>query len=434
MGVGEVRCLERWLATARLALAIPALFAIWMGPTHVSWWGQWLLGIYIIHGIVVMLLFRYRKQSSPAFRSLVYVADLVWPALISAFATGTANPFFLFFVFMLAAAAYRWGLRETVLTAAAAVILLWLESVTVHNGFLPAVESFLVRHDLHQLGIDVVELEPKHLLIRSVYLLVMGWLLGYFADQQKQLRAEVERGRFVRDLHDGALQSMIGVAMQLDVLRRHSASQTVTVPQELDRIHNLLLEEARKLRELMQQMKPLDSESNNLRPHLIELVERLQRETGITAQFVCESAVLAIRPREVCDAVARIVQEGLVNVRKHSGASRVLVQFDRGDGYWRLTIDDNGRGFPFSGCLSAADLEADGKGPSVIKEYVRLIDGELTLESIAGRGSRLVITIPQGRQARLQILTGVIQSKFIQIMQYFRSTRSRWHSRASTPN
>jgi signal transduction histidine kinase len=69
----------------------------------------------------------------------------------------------------------------------------------------------------------------------------------------------------------------------------------------------------------------------------------------------------AIRPREVCDAVARIVQEGLVNVRKHSGASRVLVQFDCGDGYWRLTIDDNGRGFPFSGCLSAADLEADRK-------------------------------------------------------------------------
>ena len=46
------------------------------------------------------------------------------------------------------------------------------------------------------------------------------------------------------------------------------------------------------------------------------------------------------------------------------------------------------------GASPRPDLEADGKGPSVIKEYVRLIDGELTLESIAGRGSRLVITIP----------------------------------------
>jgi signal transduction histidine kinase len=411
MGPGEVRRIERWLATARLALAISALFAIWMGPTHISWWAHSLLGIYIIHGTVVMLLLRFRKQSTPAFRFLVHAADLVWPALISAFATGTGNPFVLFFVFVLAAAAYRWGLWETVGTAAASVILLWLESVAVHLGFLGSVEGFLLRHHWRQLGIDVVELEPKHLFMRSVYLLVMGWLLGYLAEQQKQLRAEVERGRFARELHDGALQSMIAVAMQLDVLRRHSASQAVTVGQELHRIQDLLLEEARKLRELMQQMKPLDAEAKNLRAHVMELVERFQRETGITARFVCESTVVAIRPRGVCDAVARIVQEGLVNVRKHSGASHVLVQFDRGNRYWRLTIDDDGRGFPFSGCFSGADLEADGRGPLVIKECVRLIDGELTLESIAGRGSRLVITIPQRRQAALRILSGLIQSK-----------------------
>jgi len=408
MGPGEIRRIERWLATARLALAIPSLFAIWMGPTHISLWAHWLLGIYIIHGTVVMLLLRFRKQSTPAFRSLVHAADLVWPALISAFATGTGNPFFLFFVFVLAAAAYRWGLWETVGTAAASVILLWLESVAVHLGFLGSVEGFLVRHHWPQLGIDVVELEPKQLFMRSVYLLVMGWLLGYLAEQQKQLRAEVERGRFARELHDGALQSMIAVAMQLDVLRRHSASQAVTVAQELGRIHDLLLEEARKLRELMQQMKPLDVGANNLRAHLMELVERFQRETGITARFVCESTVLAIRPR-VCDAMARIVQEGLVNVRKHSGASHVLVQFDRRNSQCRLTIEDDGHGFPFSGCFSLADLEADGRGPLVIRECVRLIDGELTLESIAGRGSRLEITIPQKRQAGLWILSDLGQ-------------------------
>jgi signal transduction histidine kinase len=244
------------------------------------------------------------------------------------------------------------------------------------------------------LGIDVVELEPKHLFMRSVYLLVMGWLLGYLAEQQKQLRAEVERARFARELHDGALQSLLGVAMQLDVLRRQAASQVVTVPHELGRIHDLLLEEARKLRELMQQMKPLDVDAKSLRAHLKELVQRFQRETGITARFACESAVVAVRPR-VCDAVARIVQEGLVNVRKHSGASHVLVQVDRRNGHWRLTIEDDGRGFPFSGRFSQAELEADGKGPLVIMECVRLIDGELTIESIPGRGSRLEITIPR---------------------------------------
>jgi signal transduction histidine kinase len=410
MGPGEVRRIERWLATARLTLAISALFAIWMEPTQISWWAHWLLGIYIIHGTVIMLLLRFRKESTPAFRLLVHAADVVWPALISVFATGTRNPFFLFFVFVLAAAAYRWGLWETVGTAAASVILLWLESVVVHQELLASVGSFLLRHHWPQLGIDVVELEPKRLFMRSVYLLVMGCLLGYLAERLKQLRAEVERASLARELHDGALQTLLGVAMQLDVLRRQSASPTETVAQELGRIHNLLLEEARKLRELMQQMKPLDVDAKNLRAHLMEFVERFQRETGITARFVCESSVVAVRPR-VGDAVVRIVQEGLVNVRKHSGASHVLVQVDRGNGNWRLTIDDDGRGFPFSGCFSQADLEADGKGPLVIKEYVRLIDGELRLESIAGRGSRLEITIPQKRQAGLWILNHLIRSE-----------------------
>lgn len=109
MGPVEVRRIERWLATARLALAISSLFAIWMYPTRISWWAHWLLGIYIIHGTVVMLLLRFRNQSTPAFRSLVHATDLGWPAWISVFAAGTHNPFFLFFVFVLAAAAFRWA-------------------------------------------------------------------------------------------------------------------------------------------------------------------------------------------------------------------------------------------------------------------------------------------------------------------------------------
>jgi signal transduction histidine kinase len=392
MGPGEVRRIERWLATARLTLAISALFAIWMDPSQISWWAHWLLGIYIIHGTVVMLLLRFRKHSTSAFRSLVHAADLVWPALISVFAIGARHPFFLFFVFVLAAAAYRWGLWETVGTATASVMLLWLESVAVHQGFLASVEDFLLRHHWPELGIDVVELEPKHLFMHSVYLLVMGWLLGYLAEQQKLLRAEVERARFVDALHDGALQSMYAAAMHLEALRTQSASQVVTVAQKLRRIQDFLLEEAHKLRELMQQMKPLHVDAKNLRPHLMELVERFQSENGIAARFFCESPVAYIKPG-VCEAVARIVQEGLANVRKHSSARHVVVQFDRRDGHQRLAIEDDGRGFPFSGRFSLAELEAEGKGPLVIRECVRLINGDLTIESLPGRGSRLEITI-----------------------------------------
>ena len=60
---GEVRRIERWLASARVFLAIAALVAIWMDPSELGYsrWAYWILGLYIVHGVVVMLLVRFRK-------------------------------------------------------------------------------------------------------------------------------------------------------------------------------------------------------------------------------------------------------------------------------------------------------------------------------------------------------------------------------------
>lgn len=584
MESSEVRRVERWLATARVGLAISALFAIWMDPSEIGYsgWAYWLLSFYIVHGVVVMMLLRLRQQSTPAFRLVVHGLDIVWPALIAAFATGERNAFFLFFVFVLAAAAYRWGLWETLETSALAVTLLWIESFVIHHGLVSWSNAFLGAHRLPTLGLDVTELEPKHLFMRSVYLFVMALLLGYMGEQQKKLRAErvviaralggarveagltgtmqqimgelltifgaeraliasqetnsyrvflgeirvsadnfsaltwldtppaehdtylyncpadtcyavrkgdsfevlaldqqgtlvrnlstdfltrlagaqkfhsvavvsfvfgqewsgrmflfnpllgareeelrflqelvrqvgpaiynvylmrrlrlragaVERARFARELHDGAVQSLIAVEMQVDVLRRQASAQSVPLTQELGRIQGLLREEVLKLRELMQQMKSMEVDSKKLLRFLTDTVERFQRETGITARFVSEAAEIDM-PTRHCRELARIVQEGLVNIRKHSGATHALVRLARKDGQWTLTVEDDGRGFPFSGRFSHAELEAVGKGPLVIKERVRLIEGELTIESNPGRGSRLEISVPQKKR------------------------------------
>jgi signal transduction histidine kinase len=387
------------LASARASLAVSALFAIWTYPTEISWWAHWLLGLYLIHSTLVMLLFRFHKQPTSAFRALVHTADVVWPALIYGFATGERNLFFLFFVFVLAAAAYRWGMWETVGTAAASLSLLWLESLVVfQGGFLPSLHRFLIqRHWPRLLGMEIDELEPKRLLIRSVYLLVMGWLLGYLAEQHKQLRVEVEQNRVVRELHDGTLQSLLALDMRLEPLRRQLASQ-VPVAQELLRIQDVLRQEAQKMRDFMQQTKPLDVNAKNLRSRLREVVERFERETGISTQIVSEPAEVDLS-RWVCGVVLRILQEALVNVRKHSGANNVLVQFGRTGNQWQLAVEDDGGRFPFSGRFSQTELEASRRGSFVIKECVLSIGGELMIEAIPGRVSRLEITIPAKRPA-----------------------------------
>ncbi len=538
-----------------------------------------LLGFYLVHGVLVMTLLRRRKQSTPSFRLLVHTADIVWPALISIFAEGPPSPFFLFFFFVLAAAAYRWGVWETLGTAAAEVVLLWVESVFVrYAGLAPG--GALPWHILVGLRVNVAEFEPKRLFMLSVYLLVMGLLLGYLAEQQKQLRTEksvvalilgkarvltgltgtlqeifrevitlygaarlliaaqevhshrvflgevrcssstlselrwldfaardaevylypcagevsygsrersgwsmlalddggnrvqastgqplerlaelepfhsvaavsflfggewrgrvflfdpsrlgkkqeelrflqdlvrhvgpavynvyllhrlrrraeaAERARVARELHDGAVQSLIAVEMQVDVLRRQATAVPGPVSAELGRIQGLLREEVLKLRELMQQMKSIDVDSRKFIGVLHDTVERFRRETGISARFVTDVDELDM-PQRVCRELVRIVQEGLVNVRKHSSARHALVRFGASGDQWILTLEDDGKGFPFSGRLTEAEMEQIGKGPMIIKERAHLIAGKLTVESNSGQGARVEVTVPR---------------------------------------
>src|SRR5438552_17424556 len=136
---GETRRIERWLATARVFLAVSTLVAIRMDPTELghSWAAYGLFVFYMANGILIMMLLRRREQSTSAFRVLVHAGDIAWPALISIFAEGPRTPFFLFFFFALAAAAYRWCLWETMGTAAAAVALLWFGKMMMYMWLGP---------------------------------------------------------------------------------------------------------------------------------------------------------------------------------------------------------------------------------------------------------------------------------------------------------
>jgi signal transduction histidine kinase len=562
-------------------LAASTLLAIRMDPTELghSWAAYGLFIFYLANGILIIMLLRRRQQSTAAFRLLVHAGDVVWPAVISIFAEGPRTPFFLFFFFVLAAAAYRWGLWETLGTAASEVALLWIESLLVlHIMGTPGGPSRLSAFT--GLKVNVGAFDPERLFMLSVYLLVMGLLLGYLAEQQKHLRAEkalvtgilsrirvetgltgtiqqifgeflsmyggsrlvvaaqeahshrtflgeieapttgsgssefrwlesghrdektylenfpggvcyaalnrerwsvlaldqdgnqvaadvapitrlreaqsfhslitvaflfgsewrgrvflfdpswrgekqeelrfllnlmrqvgpavynvyllhrlrrrasaAERARFARELHDGAVQSLIAVEMQVDVLRRQAEAGRPTTG-ELGRIQGLLREEVLKLRELMQQMKAIDVDAPRLLGVLNDTVERFQRETGISARFVTELEELDM-PQRVCRELLRIVQEGLVNVRKHSGARHALVRLTSSQGKWNLVVEDDGKGFPFSGRLTHHQMDEIGKGPMIIKERVRLIAGEVTIESTPGQGSRLEVTVPR---------------------------------------
>jgi signal transduction histidine kinase len=217
----------------------------------------------------------------------------------------------------------------------------------------------------------------------------------YLLHRLRRRAGAAERARFARELHDGAVQSLIAVEMQVDVLKRQAETSPQVVGGELGRIQGLLREEVLKLRELMQQMKSIDVDARRFLGVVTDTVERFERETGISARFVTDISKLEM-PNPVCRELLRIVQEGLVNVRKHSKARHALVRLSATPSQWNLTLEDDGKGFPFAGRLSQHELDQMGKGPTIIKERVRLIEGALTVESNPGSGTRLEVKVPRG--------------------------------------
>ncbi len=90
----------------------------------------------------------------------------------------------------------------------------------------------------------------------------------------------------------------------------------------------------------------------------------------------------------------RAVHEALVNVRKHSGASEVLVWLRVFADRLIVSVEDDGRGFSFDGRWTHQQLEAGAAGPVVIRERLAALGGELAVESRPGRGARLEFRLP----------------------------------------
>ena len=376
----ETQRLERALAVARaglggLLLLVESSLVVFFGRR--DWLPVALAAVYAAAGLAVWAWMR-RHDSTPGLRRALHVFDVA-----GAVALSWAGDEALVLVSVLAiyAAAARWSRIEAIATAAV-ISALVLARELAQAVFLSGAGAF----------------DGRAFFLRMSTLFVLSFLFSHVTRRAKELQAEttqakaMDRALVARELHDGAIQSLIGLEVQVDVLRRR-ATETPGMAEELGRIQQMLRQEVLNLRELMRQMKPLDLDPRQLLDFLAESVDKFRRETGIGASFVSDLRTIDLSPR-ICTEIARIAQEALVNVRKHSGASHVVVRLSQENGAGRLVVDDDGRGFDFSGRLSQAELDAARKGPVIIKERVRSIGGRLAIETTPGRGARLEITFP----------------------------------------
>jgi signal transduction histidine kinase len=212
----------------------------------------------------------------------------------------------------------------------------------------------------------------------------------------RSLRAravESERSRISRDLHDGILQTLLSLKIQLDVLRRKLSTKPEQACADLVNLQKTVQAESDELRRMVTEMRPVRVESADMRELMYGFAERFRSEHGLVVDLFIEDRDLRI-PDRICREIFQIYREALHNVKKHAKASHVVVKLEQDEAKVSLCVDDNGEGFSFSGRYRSEELDQLRLGPISIKERTRGVGGTLTVESNPGHGARLTVEIP----------------------------------------
>ncbi len=214
----------------------------------------------------------------------------------------------------------------------------------------------------------------------------------------RHLRAraiDAERSRISRDIHDGILQTLLSVAIQLDVLRRKLPESADSVAGGLAALEQTVRNETAELRRMVTDLRPLRVQSADLVDLMRGFAERFRNEAGMGLDLIVDAAELQV-PDHICREMFQIYREALHNVKKHAKATHVVVKLWQNESRVVLVVDDNGEGFSFAGRFTGDELDRLRLGPISIKERTRTVGGVLTVESNPGHGARLTVEVPLG--------------------------------------
>ena len=194
---------------------------------------------------------------------------------------------------------------------------------------------------------------------------------------------DTARRRIERDLHDGAQQRLVSLALRLrtsarTAMRTGADAQAAQLHEVADELGSMLDD----LREIARGIHPAALADGGLRPAL----KTLARRSAVPVRLDVHVGRRLPEPVEIAAYYA--VAEALTNTAKHAQASVVNVEVEASDGDLRIQVHDNGRG--------GADL-GGGTGLIGIKDRIEALNGRIALHSPPDAGTTLQITLPLGQ-------------------------------------
>ena len=372
------------LAWLRLGFSVAAIVVIQLNPARVARFpilSQIALFSFLVYSLAVLYLTKKEKLGTEKIGVVTTCFDFLWVTLL-VFSTGASRtPFFVFYLFPVITASSRWGVKGG-LAASLVGVTLW-GAVRFSPGWP------------NPLGIDTF-------IIRSIYLVVLAYIFGFISEfenkQNQKLMAlnktvaeaatQEERRRIARELHDRLLQLLASLTLRLEASRRHLLSSPSELARELELMEETTRSSIVEIRGFLAGKDTQVLPPGTLLERLREEMKFLRDGLGLTAILETEPEELALPP-ETEREIYYVLREGLINVARHSHASRAELFLKEADGKIHGSLADDGVGFD-----PAKVTDREGIGLITMEERIRRLGGHLSIESAPGKGTRIFLAAP----------------------------------------
>ncbi|MEN6498631.1 MAG: PAS domain S-box protein [Thermoguttaceae bacterium] len=229
-------------------------------------------------------------------------------------------------------------------------------------------------------------------------------LIGFFRDVTERREAEAlleqerhaleqllemheqERQLITYEIHDGLAQHLAGAILEMQAYRQRLKTNLDEAQKDFDLAMGLLQQGMAEARRLISGLRPPILDESGVVAAIEHLVwdARSHDELDIEFHPDVDFGRLA-SPLE--SAIYRVVHEGLTNARRHSKSRKLVIKLTQAEAWIRLEIRDWGIGFN-------PDEKADSRGLQSIRQRVRVLGGQLDIQSGPGKGTCISVTLP----------------------------------------
>jgi signal transduction histidine kinase len=210
---------------------------------------------------------------------------------------------------------------------------------------------------------------------------------------------EEERTWIARELHDDIVQRIALVTIELERCNSQTADAT-GIDVRIRQARQHLCDLGSEIQALSHRLHSSKLEYLGLVTAAKSFCHELSEQRNVRIEFK-HSEIPAAVPKEISLCLFRVLQEALQNAVRHSGAQDFTVELYGNQDGIRLVVSDSGIGFDWEHAINGRGL-----GLISMRERLRLVNGELSIQSESGRGTTVLARLPHGDERHSMAVAG----------------------------